>query len=156
MNWLVNMHSKPPCNIAGFYFGLCLYDTKIQRNLLIHSTNCNYITFCIQFCKCQIQCKYIKKFIYITKEKERQATRMDIETIDIKYRLDNLVVQFSQSNEKWKWYQSLHERPLFMSSCNLDSHAARLYPIICNFQYLFTILIRWTESGSVNLKHLSS
>ena len=38
--------------------------------------------------------------MYITKEKERQTTRMDIETIDIKYRLDNLVVQFSQSNEK--------------------------------------------------------
>ena len=38
--------------------------------------------------------------MYITKEKERQTTRMDIETIDIKYRLDDLVVQFSQSNEK--------------------------------------------------------
>ena len=38
--------------------------------------------------------------MYITKEKERQTTRMDIETIDIKYRLDDLLVQFSQSNEK--------------------------------------------------------
>ena len=38
--------------------------------------------------------------MYITKEKERQTTRMDIETKDIKQRLDNLVVQFSQANEK--------------------------------------------------------